>query len=149
MFSIGSPSFVVKRTNSHVKHVYPRSPGSAKLRLFRAFGDEISSAEGLETVDLLEERFLERRSELGKTRKSPPCALLSLAGLQEGKKEPKGAAEKNSPGQTKRVRLRRSLKTMENALTHQGKSCATVHHALDELDPGHLPFGLSGVGGVR
>ena len=27
MFSLGSPSFVVKRTNSHAKHVYPRSPG--------------------------------------------------------------------------------------------------------------------------
>ncbi len=29
----GSPSFVVKRTNSHAKHVYPRSPGSANLWL--------------------------------------------------------------------------------------------------------------------
>ena|SRR5438552_6683648 len=33
MFSLGSPSFVVKRTNSHAKHVYPRSPASAKLML--------------------------------------------------------------------------------------------------------------------
>jgi hypothetical protein len=33
MFSLGSPSYVAKRTNSHTKHVYPRSPGSAKLML--------------------------------------------------------------------------------------------------------------------
>ena len=50
----------------------------------------------MENVHSLGERLLEMRSELGKTRKSPPCALWSLAELQEAKKEPKGAAEKNS-----------------------------------------------------
>src|SRR5438034_9268182 len=119
------------------------------LRLFRSFGDEISSAEGMENVHSLGERLLEMRSELRKSSKSHPCTLLSLASLQEAKKEPKGSAQKHSPGQTKLVRPRQSLKTMENALTQQRKSCAAIHHSLDEFDPGHLAFCLPVVVGMR
>ncbi len=103
----------------------------------------------METVHTLQERLVERRSELRKTRKSHPGSLLSLAGLREAKKEPKGSAQKSSLGETKLVRPHLRLKPMQNALTQQGKSCTAIPHALNELDPAHLPFCLPVVMGVR
>ena len=35
------------------------------------------------------------------------------------------------------------LDAMQNPLTQEGKSRFAVHHAFDELDPGHMPFHLS------
>jgi hypothetical protein len=66
-----------------------------------------------------------------------------------GQKEPKGSAQTSSLGQTKLVWPHLLLKMMQNALTQQGKSSAAIHHALNELDPGDLPFCLCVVVNVR
>ena len=89
------------------------------------------------------------RSQICKIRKSLPCTLSSLAGGARSQKEPKGSAQKSSLGQTELVWPPLLLETMQNALTQQGKSCTTIHHSLDKLDPGHLPFCLPVVMGMR
>jgi hypothetical protein len=84
-----------------------------------------------------------------KTRKRLFCRRLSFIGLEKAKKELKGSAQKDSFEPMKFVSPSLLLEAVQNALTQQGKCCATVHHSLDELDPGHLPFCLRVVGGVR
>ncbi len=94
-------------------------------------------------------RSFGENDELALSRKSHPFTLVSLPHLLLAQKEPKGSAQKNSLGQTKLVRPRLLLEAMQNALAQQGKSCTAIHHALDKFDPGHLPFCLSVVVGVR
>jgi hypothetical protein len=72
---------------------------------------------------------------------SPFCSLE--------KKEPKEPTRKRSSGQTKFVGTRLLLEAMQDALTQQRKSCAAIHHSLNELDPRHLPFCLRIVVGAR
>ena len=49
----------------------------------------------------------------------------------------------------KLVEPRQLLEAVQNALTQQGKSGAAIHHSLDEFYPGHLPFCLRVVVGMR
>jgi hypothetical protein len=69
--------------------------------------------------------------------------------LAPGQKRVKGIGSREFLEQTKLVRPRLLLETMQNALAQQGKSCTAIHHALDKLYPGHLPFCLPVVVGVR
>jgi hypothetical protein len=40
-----------------------------------------------------------------------------------------------------------SLDAVQNTLTQEGKTCFAIHHALDQLDSGHLPFDLTVIDG--